>query len=65
MSFVSYLPRIIVLPCLMAIVLKIIVSYMLSDFLVASGKKINLVPDTPSSPKADVRMTNLKEILGP
>jgi len=49
----------------MAIVLKIIVSYMLSDFLVASGKKINLVPDTPSSPKADVRMTNLKEILGP
>lgn len=49
----------------MATVLKIAVPYISSDFLVASGGKINLVPDTPSWLKADVRIRNLEAILGP
>lgn len=44
---------------------KITVTYSSSDFLVASGERINLVPVTLSWLKADVKIRNLKATLWP
>lgn len=58
-SFVFHLSGITVLSCIMSSVLRIIVSYILSSFIVVSGRRVNLIACTPSWLDMEVLQTVL------